>query len=124
MVEPCLSNAVPHTSVLWLMAKPAKLKSRPLLKLLIRRRSNELTTGLGKEQPESRIYFGSRHDEKNHQVRLMEEQVMGQKVNPISMRLQVNKDWRSKWFADKRDYANYLRDDLAVRKLIRDKLGS
>lgn len=49
---------------------------------------------------------------------------MGQKVNPISMRLQVSKDWRSKWFVNKRDYANYLRDDLAVRKLISDKLGS
>lgn len=48
---------------------------------------------------------------------------MGQKVNPISMRLQVNKDWRSKWFANKRDYANYLRQDLAVRRLITDKLG-
>lgn len=49
---------------------------------------------------------------------------MGQKVNPISMRLQVNKDWRSKWFASKRDYAAYLKDDLAVRKLISKKLGS
>jgi small subunit ribosomal protein S3 len=49
---------------------------------------------------------------------------MGQKVNPISMRLQVNKDWRSKWFVGKRDYANYLRDDLAVRRLIQEKLGS
>lgn len=49
---------------------------------------------------------------------------MGQKVNPISMRLQVNKDWRSKWFANKRDYANYLRDDLEVRRLIQNKLGS
>jgi small subunit ribosomal protein S3 len=49
---------------------------------------------------------------------------MGQKVNPISMRLQVNKDWRSKWFASKRDYANYLAKDLSVRKLIQDKLGS
>ena len=49
---------------------------------------------------------------------------MGQKVNPISMRLQVNKDWRSKWFVDKRDYASYLKDDLTVRKLIVDKLGS
>jgi small subunit ribosomal protein S3 len=48
---------------------------------------------------------------------------MGQKVNPISMRLQVNKDWRSKWFATKRDYATYLRDDLAVRRHIQ-KLGS
>lgn len=49
---------------------------------------------------------------------------MGQKVNPISMRLQVNKQWRSKWFANKRDYANYLSQDLAVRKLIDTSLGS
>jgi small subunit ribosomal protein S3 len=49
---------------------------------------------------------------------------MGQKVNPISMRLQVNKDWRSKWFVDKRDYAAFLKDDLAVRRLISTKLGS
>ncbi len=49
---------------------------------------------------------------------------MGQKVNPISMRLQVNKDWRSKWFAGKREYAGFLRQDLTARKLIVDKLGS
>jgi small subunit ribosomal protein S3 len=49
---------------------------------------------------------------------------MGQKVNPISMRLQVNKDWRSKWFVDKKDYAKFLKDDLAVRRLITQKLGS
>lgn len=49
---------------------------------------------------------------------------MGQKVNPISMRLQVNKDWRSKWFASKKDYAKYLKDDLAVRRLVQTKIGS
>jgi small subunit ribosomal protein S3 len=49
---------------------------------------------------------------------------MGQKVNPISLRLQVSKDWRSKWFAGKKDYANFLKQDLAARKLISDKLGS
>ena len=49
---------------------------------------------------------------------------MGQKVNPISMRLQVNKDWRSKWFVAKKDYAKYLAQDLKVRKLIQDKVGS
>lgn len=49
---------------------------------------------------------------------------MGQKVNPISMRLQLNKDWRSKWFANKRDYATYLAQDLKVRKHIQTKLGS
>jgi small subunit ribosomal protein S3 len=48
---------------------------------------------------------------------------MGQKVNPISMRLQVNKDWRSKWFVGKREYAKYLASDLQVRKLIDNKLG-
>ncbi len=49
---------------------------------------------------------------------------MGQKVNPISMRLQVNKDWRSKWFASKKDYANYLAQDLEVRRMIKKDLGS
>ena len=49
---------------------------------------------------------------------------MGQKVNPISMRLQVNKKWRSKWFAGKNDFAKFLTDDLAVRRLINKKLGS
>jgi small subunit ribosomal protein S3 len=49
---------------------------------------------------------------------------MGQKVNPISMRLQVNKDWRSKWFANKRDYAKFLGNDLLVRRIIQEKFGS
>jgi len=48
---------------------------------------------------------------------------MGQKVNPISMRLQVNKDWRSKWFAGKRDYARQLNEDLEVRRYIQGKVG-
>lgn len=49
---------------------------------------------------------------------------MGQKVNPISMRLQVNKNWRSKWFASKQDYARYLNEDLEVRRMIDKKYGS
>jgi small subunit ribosomal protein S3 len=40
------------------------------------------------------------------------------------MRLQVNKDWRSKWFVNKREYAKYLKDDLEVRRHIQKKLGS
>lgn len=46
---------------------------------------------------------------------------MGQKVNPISMRLQVNKNWRSKWFAPKREYAKYLAQDLEVRRYVAKK---
>jgi small subunit ribosomal protein S3 len=49
---------------------------------------------------------------------------MGQKVNPISMRLQVNKDWRSRWFVGKKDYASFLKQDLKARRLIDTKLGS
>jgi small subunit ribosomal protein S3 len=49
---------------------------------------------------------------------------MGQKVNPISYRLQVNKDWRSKWFVGKREYAQYLKQDLEVRRLIDKQLGT
>ncbi|MEX0748658.1 MAG: 30S ribosomal protein S3 [Candidatus Saccharimonadales bacterium] len=47
---------------------------------------------------------------------------MGHKVNPISMRLQVNKDWKSKWFANKRDYASALHEDIKIRDLIERQL--
>lgn len=49
---------------------------------------------------------------------------MGQKVNPISMRLQVNKNWKSRWFATRTDYTKFLTQDLKVRKYIQDKVGS
>ncbi len=43
---------------------------------------------------------------------------MGQKVNPIGMRLQVNRTWDSRWFADDRDYGNLLLEDLRMREFI------
>lgn len=46
---------------------------------------------------------------------------MGQKVNPTSMRLQIHKNWRSRWFANKRTYSQFLTEDLRVRKLIKEK---
>ena len=49
---------------------------------------------------------------------------MGQKVNPISMRLQVSKNWRSKWFAPKRDFAGWLAQDIKVRRAIEDKFAT
>lgn len=49
---------------------------------------------------------------------------MGQKVNPISMRLQVNKQWRSKWFAGKKEYATFLNQDLTVRREIEEKFAT
>ena len=44
---------------------------------------------------------------------------MGQKVNPIGMRLQVNRTWDSRWFADSKDYGNLLLEDLRMREFIR-----
>jgi small subunit ribosomal protein S3 len=49
---------------------------------------------------------------------------MGQKVNPTNMRLQLNKDWTSRWYSGRRLYPTYLEYDLKVRQLIQDKLGS
>jgi len=46
---------------------------------------------------------------------------MGQKVHPKSFRLKINKTWDSKWFADK-DFADFLRQDVLVRKFIFKKL--
>ena len=47
---------------------------------------------------------------------------MGQKVNPIGFRLAVTKDWRSKWYAPEKEYADSLHSDLAIRKYLKDKL--
>ncbi len=43
---------------------------------------------------------------------------MGQKVNPIGLRLGINKTWKSKWYVDPRDYAKTLHQDLLIRKVI------
>ena len=48
---------------------------------------------------------------------------MGQKVNPIGLRLGINKGWQSRWFATK-DYAKLLKEDLIIRKLIEEQLGN
>jgi len=43
---------------------------------------------------------------------------MGQKVNPIGMRLQVNRTWDSRWYADTKEYGNLLLEDLRMREFI------
>lgn len=47
---------------------------------------------------------------------------MGQKVNPIGFRLAVTKDWRSKWYAPEKEFADALHSDLAIRKYLKEKL--
>ena len=46
---------------------------------------------------------------------------MGHKVNPIGMRLQVNRTWDSRWFADDKDYGNLLLEDLKIREFIHEE---
>ena len=43
---------------------------------------------------------------------------MGQKVNPIGLRLGVNKTWQSRWYADPREYADLVLEDLKIRKMV------
>ena len=49
---------------------------------------------------------------------------MGQKTNPIGLRVAVNKDWRSKWYADKRDFGKLLTEDRRIRDILKKKLES
>lgn len=46
---------------------------------------------------------------------------MGQKVNPIGLRIGIIENWRSRWYADK-DYAKFLMEDIRIRKHISTKL--
>ena len=49
---------------------------------------------------------------------------MGQKVNPNGFRIGVNKTWNSTWYADKKDFANFLVEDSKIRKYINSKYES
>lgn len=46
---------------------------------------------------------------------------MGQKTNPIGLRLGVIRTWDSRWYARKADYANFLHEDLRIREFINKK---
>ncbi|CAH0497417.1 MULTISPECIES: 30S ribosomal protein S3 [unclassified Novosphingobium] len=47
---------------------------------------------------------------------------MGHKSNPIGLRLQINRTWDSRWYAEGRNYAQMLKEDLAIRKFIVETL--
>lgn len=47
---------------------------------------------------------------------------MGHKTNPIGLRLQINRTWDSRWFAEGRNYAQLLKEDLTIRKFIVESL--
>ena len=47
---------------------------------------------------------------------------MGQKVNPIGFRLPISCDWSSKWYASRKDFADYLLADGKIRTFLHKKL--
>ena len=47
---------------------------------------------------------------------------MGQKTNPVGLRVAVNKDWRSKWYADKKEFGKLLAEDRKIRDTLKKKL--
>ena len=49
---------------------------------------------------------------------------MGQKVHPTGIRLGITKDWTSKWYADSKDYGDFLHTDLKVRDYLQKKLAA
>jgi small subunit ribosomal protein S3 len=48
---------------------------------------------------------------------------MGQKVNPIGLRLGINRTWDSRWYANTGEYGRLLHQDLKIRKMLREKLA-
>ena len=49
---------------------------------------------------------------------------MGQKANPIGLRLGINRTWDSRWFAQRQEYAKLLHQDLKIRKELKQKLNA
>ncbi len=48
---------------------------------------------------------------------------MGQKVNPIGLRVGINRTWDSRWYANKRDFGGLLQEDLEIRKFLNKRLS-
>lgn len=48
---------------------------------------------------------------------------MGQKINPVGYRLGISKNWVSRWFSSKKEYANLVLEDMKIRELLKDKLS-
>jgi small subunit ribosomal protein S3 len=49
---------------------------------------------------------------------------MGQKVNPVGFRVTVTKEWLSKWYADKKDFAPLLLEDIKIRDIVKKRLAT
>src|SRR5881409_2143112 len=49
---------------------------------------------------------------------------MGQKTNPVGLRIAVTRDWRSKWYAGKKEFGKLLTEDREIRELLKKKLES
>jgi small subunit ribosomal protein S3 len=47
---------------------------------------------------------------------------LGQKVNPIGLRIAVNKNWRSRWFAGKKEFSDLLQEDIRIREAVQLRL--
>jgi small subunit ribosomal protein S3 len=47
---------------------------------------------------------------------------LGQKVNPIGFRMAVHKQWKSRWFAERKEFGDLLNEDLMIRDMVRAKL--
>ena len=47
---------------------------------------------------------------------------MGQKVSPIGLRVGINKDWESRWYAPKKDFSKNLQEDIKIREFIEENL--
>ena len=46
---------------------------------------------------------------------------MGQKVSPVGLRIGINKDWESKWYASNKDFSKYLNNDVKIRNFLSKK---
>ena len=49
---------------------------------------------------------------------------MGQKVNPIGYRLALTRDWRSRWYANPKEFPDFLHADIKIRHYVKKKLQS
>ena len=78
---------------------------------LIRRRTSHITVIVGEKEAEKKL---RRSPEKKAEKK-EGYGLVGQKVNPKGLRLGIVRDWEAKWFADKKNFADLLIEDVKIQ---------
>src|SRR5262249_19358833 len=107
------------TSTSTILSSPRRMSARPWSSSVTRRARGVESARFSSRSQTSRSWCAKSRRRRNSGG---EEKVMGQKVNPVGLRLGINRTWDSRWYAGKASYGSLLHEDMEIRKALMGEL--